>query len=77
MASLDKTGLSHFWSGIKTKLNSKSDVGHIHNYADLADKPTLDGCAITGNARSVNGYRIRVVTDENDIGEKGSITFIV
>lgn len=41
MASLDKVGLAHLWSGIKTKLNTKSDVGHKHSFNELNDKPNI------------------------------------
>ncbi len=56
MAYLDKAGLTHFWSKMKTQLGNKSDKGHTHSagevsglstvatsgsYNDLANKPTI------------------------------------
>lgn len=58
MAYLDKTGLTYFWSKIKTQLGNKSDKGHTHtasevsglktvattgSYNDLSNKPIASG----------------------------------
>lgn len=82
MGYLDNAGLTYLWSKLKTKLNGKSDKGHTHSYNELNDKPTIPTIpsslpANGGNADTVDGYHIRKVTDTNDTGQTGCITFIV
>lgn len=58
---------------VPTKVSAfENDAG----YAKTADIPTSLP-ANGGNASTVNGYSLRVVTDINDKGEKGSITVII
>lgn len=62
-------------SGLKVVATSGS-------YNDLINKPTIPTVpsslpANGGNADTVDNYHIRKVTDENDTGQIGCITFIV
>lgn len=64
---LDETGLAHLWTGLKTKLEAKSDTDHAHDNAttsaagmmSAADKTKLDGIATGANAYTHPSYTAR------------------
>lgn len=59
--------IEEMYNKIKDSINGKADGEHKHPSSD-----------ITGdiNAATLNGYKLRIVTDVNDPGEIGSITVI-
>lgn len=64
MAYLDKTGLTYFWSKIKSLLSNKADKEHTHNYNDLSNKPTI----LTASNKGYNGA---ITTGGDGVAEMG------
>ena len=71
---------------VPTKVSAfENDKGYLTQHQDLSsyakksEIPTIPSSlpANGGNADTVDGYHIRKVTDTNDTGQTGSITFIV
>lgn len=65
MAYLDKTGLSYFWSTIKSQLSNKSDKGHTHTVDEISGADTVDG------------YHIVVSSSEPTTNDSSVITFVL
>lgn len=51
MAYLDKSGLEHLWSKLKTMLAGKADASHTHNYAGSS---SAGGAAASANKLNTN-----------------------
>lgn len=62
MAYLDKTGLTHLWSKIKTALSSKADKTHTHTLDDVSETTAKkimtsdERSKLSGVATGANNY---------------------
>lgn len=91
MAYLDKTGLTHLWSKVKTALSSKADkththtasdisgvalATHIHNYTDLDNLPNISKQGFTGGYNEENAWYFPLGKFQIDnAGNYGNFTF--
>lgn len=44
--AVSKSGLSYFWSKIKSILEGKAETVHTHNYSDINDPPEIPQISI-------------------------------
>lgn len=62
MAYLDKTGLTYFWSKIKTLLGNKADKSHTHTLDDVSETTSkkimtsAERTKLSGIATGANNY---------------------